>query len=237
MGRKSQLVKSPVFNSYDGADRHLPIPLPVDWKIFDTALQQSRDGNQLKAISTLSALLSAAETNSDRAAILLGQSSCYSQAGNIVKSRELLESAQMCAGEDRELLSQVAMSEASLYALSGEHDLACEKFASVKAEYQDLLARPEDDDFAMELDSRLACALYEAGRYVEAIQLFEGLFKRERLEDKQRLQVFFAYALIGTGRLSEAQPLLFEAMAGDNASLAQTASDYLSKIGKTSLKL
>jgi tetratricopeptide (TPR) repeat protein len=213
------------------------IPLPVDWRIFDTALQQSRDGNQLKAISTLSALLSDAETNSDRAAILLGQSSCYSQAGNIVKSRELLESAKMCAQEDRELLSQVAMSEASLYALDGEHDSACEKFAAVKSEYKDLLAQPENDDFAMELDSRFACSLYEASKYVEAIQLFEGLFKREKLEDKQRLQVFFAFALIRTGRLSEAQPLLFEAMAGDNPSLAQTASDYLSKLGKTSLKV
>jgi len=50
----------------------------------------------------------------------------------------------------------------------------------------------------MELDSRLACALYEAGKYVEAIQFFEGLFKREKLEDKQRLQVSFAFALIRT---------------------------------------
>jgi tetratricopeptide (TPR) repeat protein len=234
-------VLSPGYSSYDGADRQSPISgvisLPVDWKIFDTALQESRNGNRLKAISTLSALLSAAETNSDRAAILLGQSSCYSQAKNIVKSRELLESAKMCAQEDREVLSQVAMSEASLYALDGEHHLACEKFASVKSKYKDLLAQPQNDDFAMELDSRHACALYEAGNCVEAIQLFEELFKREKLEDKQRLQVFFAFALIRTGRFSEAQPLLFEAMAGADPSLAQTASDYLSKIGKTSLEL
>jgi hypothetical protein len=107
----------------------------------------------------------------------------------------------------------------------------------VKSEYKDLLARPENDDFAMELDSRLASALYEAGKYVEAIQFFEGLFKRGKLEDKQRLQVSFAFALIRTGRLSEAQPLLFEAMTGNDPALAQTASDYLSKIGKTSLKL
>jgi hypothetical protein len=107
----------------------------------------------------------------------------------------------------------------------------------VKSEYSDLLARPENDDFAVELDSRLACTLYESGRYVEAIPLFEGLFKRETLADKQRLQVSFAFALIQAGRLSEAQPLLFEAMTGNDPSLAQTASDYLSKIGKTSLKL
>jgi hypothetical protein len=211
--------------------------LSVDWKVFAAALQQSRDGNHLKGISVLTALLSDAESRRDQAAILLGQSSCYSQAGNIVKSRELLESAKMCAQEDLYLLSQVAMSEGSLYAQNDEHDLACKRFAWVKSEYKDLLARPENDDFAMELDSRLACALFEAGRCLEAIQLFEGLFKRERLEDKQRLQVFYALALIRTGRLSEAQPLLFEAMTGDDPSLAQTASDYLSKIEKTSLKL
>jgi len=49
--------------------------------------------------------------------------------------------------------------------------------------------------------------------------------------------VSFAFALIRTGRLSEAQPLLFEAMTGNDPGLAQTASDYLSKIGKTSSKL
>ena len=209
--------------------------MPVDWNAVNSAMQQSHDGNHLQAIATLSALLSQCDSNRDRAAILLGQSSCYSRLQNIAKSRELLESAKMCAIEERDLLSQVELSEGSLLAQTDQHDLACKKFAHTKAEYADLLAQPENDDFAMELDSRLGCSLYEAGKYVEAIELFEGLFKREKLEDKQRLQVFFAFALIGTGRLSEAQPLLFEAMAGDDPSLAQTASDYLTKIGKTSL--
>jgi len=211
--------------------------LSVDWNVFGTALQQSHDGNHLKAISTLSALMSDAESNRDRAAILLGQSSCYSQAGNIAKSWELLESAKMCAEEERDLLSQVAMSEGSLYALNNEHDLACEKFARVKSEYKDLLARPEHDDFAVELDSRLACSLVEGGKYVEAIHLFEVLSKREKVEDKQRLQVFYALALIRMSRLSEAQPLLFEAMTGNDQTLAQTASDYLSELSKAPLKL
>src|ERR1035441_9948876 len=211
--------------------------LPVDWNAVNSAMQQSRDGNHLQAIATLSALLLDCDSNKDRGAILLSQSSCYSRLQNIAKSRELLESAKMCAIEDRDLLSQVEMSEAALDALNGQDDLACKKFASLKSEYRDLLARPENDDFAVELDSRFACALYESGRYVEAIPLFEGLFKRETLADKQRLQVSFAFALIRAGRLSEAQPLLFEAMTGDDPSLAQTASDYLSKIEKTSLKL
>jgi tetratricopeptide (TPR) repeat protein len=206
--------------------------LPLDWSIFNSALQQSRDGHHLEAIATLSALLADADTNGDRAAILLGQSSCYSRLGNITKSRELLESAKMCATEHRDVLSQVEMSEGSLLSLDHEHEAACEKFFHVKAEYSDLLAKPENDDFALHLDSRLACSLVDAGKYSEAIQLFQELFKRDNLEDKQRLQLFFGVALLRAGKLSEAQPHLFEAMTGSDPDLAQCASDYLSGSGK-----
>lgn len=68
--------------------------LPVDWNAVSAALQQSRDGNHFEAIAMLSLLLSHCASNRDRAAILLGQSSCYSRLGNIAKSRELLESAR-----------------------------------------------------------------------------------------------------------------------------------------------
>lgn len=211
--------------------------MSVNWKAVDTALQQSRHGNHLGAISALSALLPEADSNADRAAILLTESSCYSQAGNILKSRELLESARMCAREDRVLLSQVEMSEGSLHAQNKEYDFACEKFAAVKSEYRDLVCLPEHNHFAVELDSRLACALYEAGRYLEAVDLFEGLFQRENLEEKQRLQLWYGFALIRAGRYSEAQAPLFEASTGSDPGLAQTASDYLSGIGKPSRKL
>jgi tetratricopeptide (TPR) repeat protein len=151
---------------------------------------------------------------------------------NIAKSRELLEAARMCASEHRDLLSQVEMSEGSLFSLNHEHETACEKFFHVKAEYRDLLAKPENDDFALELDSRLACSLVDVGKYSEAIQLFQELFKRDNLEDKQRLQLFFGVALLRAGRPSEAKPYLFEAMTGSDSELAQSASDYLSGSGK-----
>ena len=105
--------------------------LAVDWNAFNSAMQQSRDGNHLQAIAMLSALLTHCDSNRDRAAVLLGQSSCYSRLQNITKSRELLESAKMCAIEERDLLSQVELSDAALTALDGQHDLACERFASV----------------------------------------------------------------------------------------------------------
>jgi tetratricopeptide (TPR) repeat protein len=193
-------------------------------------MQQSRDGNHLEAIAMLSAVLSHCESNRDRAAILLSQSSCYSRLQNIAKSRELLESAKVCALNERDLLSQIEMSDAALCTLNGQHDLACEKFASVKAKYRDLLALPENDDFAVELDSRLACALVEAGKSNHAIEIFQGLFKRDELDDKQRLQLYFGLAHLRNGSLSEAQPHLFAAMAGNDPGLAQSASDYLSSI-------
>jgi tetratricopeptide (TPR) repeat protein len=205
--------------------------LAVDWNAINSAMQQSRDGNHLQAIAMLSALLSDCESNSDRATILLSQSSCYSRLQNIAKSRELLESARMCAIEHRDLLSQVEMSEPALYALNGQDDLACEGFASVKSKYRDLLALPEHDDFAAELDSRLACALVDVGKYNDAINLFQALLKRDELDDKQRLQLYFGIAQLRTGNLSEARSNLFEAMSGSDPSLAQSASDYLSSIG------
>lgn len=206
--------------------------MSLDWNAFNSALQRSRDGKHLEAIARLLILLSDCDSNRDRAAILLSQSSCYSRLGNIAKARELLESARMCAIEDRDLLSQVEMSEGSLLTQTDQYDLAAEKFAHVKADYADLLARSENDDFALELDSRLACCLVQTCKYSEAIQLFRGLFKRDKLEDKQRLQLFFGIALLGDGKASEAQHHLFEATTGGDPELAESASDYLSGNGR-----
>lgn len=192
-------------------------------------MQQSRDGNHLQA-ALLSALLPDCDSDRDRAAILLGQSSCYSRLQNIAKSRELLESAKMCAIEHRDLLSQVEMSEAAIYALEDRDDLASQGFASVKSRYSDLLALPENDDFATELDSRLACAWVDVGRYDDAIELFRALLKRDQLDDKQRLQLYYGVAQLRTGNVSEARFHLFEAMSGNDPGLAQSASDFLSSI-------
>ena len=204
--------------------------MPVDWNLVQSALQQSRDGHNLKALAVLSALMHDAETDSDRAAIVLGEASCYSQLENVAKSRELLELAKTYAAADRVAMSQVALSEASLYAQENKYDLACEKFAEVKSEYHDLLVLPEHDDFALELDSRLGCALVDAGKYSGAVLIFRELFKRNELEDKQRLQVFFGTALMRSGNAAEAQAVLFEAAKGKSAELSKTALEYLSEI-------
>ena len=97
-------------------------------------------------------------------------------------------------------------------AQSGDYDLACEKLCFVKSEYHDLLVLPENDDFVVELDSRLACALVDSGKYSKAVPIFESLFKRAELEDKQRFQVFFGLSLLRVGRLSEGKSLIFNAM-------------------------
>jgi tetratricopeptide (TPR) repeat protein len=171
-----------------------------------------------------------AETDSDRATIVLGEASCYSQLENVAKSRQLLELAKSYAKADRAVMSQVALSEASLYAQEKKYDLACEKFAEVKTEYQDIVVHPEYEDFALELASRLGCALVDAGKYSEAVPIFREIFKRNELEDRQRLQVFFSVALMRSDNAAEAQSLLFEAARGRNAELRQTALEYLSEI-------
>jgi len=126
------------------------------------------------------------------------------------------------------------MAEGALYAQNGEYNSACDKFSSVKSEFKELLALTDNEDFAVELDSRLACAQVKAGKYRESIALFEGLFRRQELEDKQRLQLFYGVALLRTGDPTQAQPLFFEAMTGSDPELAHSASDYLSTIGKSS---
>ena len=158
-----------------------------------------------------------------------GEASCYSQLGDVTKSRELLESAKTHAQGDRLVMSQVALAEASLLAQEKHYDVACEQFATLKSEYHDLLIQPEHDDFALEVDSRLGCALVDARRYSDAVKIFSDIFKRNELEDKQRLQVFFGCALIRSGRAAEAQSLLVEAARGRNAELSKTASEYLAE--------
>lgn len=204
--------------------------MPVNWNLVQSALQQSRDGHNLKALSVLSALMQDAETDSDRAAIVLGEASCFSQLENVAKSRERLQVAKTYAKADRAVMSQVALSEASLYAQEKKYDLACAKFTELKSEYRDLLVQPEHEDFALELDSRLGCALVDAGRYSEAVSIFREIFERSELEDKQRLQVFFGTALMRSGNAAEAQAVLFEAAKGKSAELSRTALEHLAEI-------
>jgi hypothetical protein len=74
--------------------------LSVDWNVCNSALRESRGGRHVKAISILEALLEDAESDNDRATILLTQASCYSRLGNIVRARELLEAARVHAQAD-----------------------------------------------------------------------------------------------------------------------------------------
>ncbi len=203
--------------------------LSVDWNVFHSALQQSREGHNLKALAVLSALIQDEDTGTDRAAIVLGEASCYSQLGERHEIKRAFGICQDSRTRGSTLMSQVALAEASLLAQEKHYDVACEQFATLKSEYHDLLIQPEHDDFALEVDSRLGCALVDARRYSDAIKIFSDIFKHNELEDKQRLQVFFGCALIRSGRAAEAQSLLVEAARGRNAELSKTASEYLAE--------
>jgi hypothetical protein len=86
------------------------------------------------------------------------------------------------------------------------------------------------DTYATNAAIRHIRGLVDAGKSSEAVQIFREIFKRNELEDKQRLQVFFSVALMRSGKAAEAQSLLFEAARGRNAELSQTALGYLSEI-------
>lgn len=205
--------------------------MPVDWDLVQSALQHSRDGNQLKALAAFEKALSDAESERDKAAILLGKASCYSNLGDTSKALELLRCAKGLLSDDRAMLAQVAVSEASVYAQRREYDRACELFATAKSEFHDVLSEPSMADSLMDLDSRLACALVDAERYKDAVELFEALVTHPDLEDRQRIELFYGFALFRTGRFKEAQSLLFKAASGANPDMAKTALGYLSEMG------
>jgi tetratricopeptide (TPR) repeat protein len=202
--------------------------LAIDWKEFDLAMHWSGDGDTSKALSLLTKMLSDAETDTDRAAILAGQATCYSHISEVDKSLELIGQAAKLASGDRNLLLQIARCRASSYALKRNFEKACREFANLKSEFRDLLA--DDEDSAVEVDSRYACTLVDASRYNEAIPMFQKLFQRPALEDLQRLQLYFGIALANTGRHSNAQELLFEAAKGSDSVLSESALEHLSTL-------
>ncbi len=191
-------------------------------------MQLSRDGDHSNALALLTKLLADAETDTDRAAILMGQATCYSHIWEMDKCFELIEYAANLASGDRNLRLHIARSRASAYALKRQFEESCCQFAALKSEFQDLLA--EDEDSAVEVDSRFACTLVDARRYRDAIPMFENLFRRPELDDLQRLQLYFGIALANTSNIAKGKEFLFQASKGSNASLSESALEHLSAL-------
>jgi tetratricopeptide (TPR) repeat protein len=205
--------------------------MAIDWSLTNTAYQYSRSGDIASAIEIFSRLMKDAESDADRSAILLGKATCYSHVGDLTKSREFIEAAKQLATGQREIMLQISMSEASLRVLTKEYGLACEKFATVKDEYSDVLA--EDSESAVELDLRFAAALVDARRYDDAIPLLRRLLSRTEIPDRQWLQIYLGTALASTGKEKEAQEVYFAAASGPDSNLAKTALEYASAAGAT----
>jgi tetratricopeptide (TPR) repeat protein len=202
--------------------------LMVDWNKHAQAVRLSRDGDPAQALSILDELMQEAETEQDKCAILLGQASCYSRKWELDKSLELILQAKEHAGVSRDLLLQVARVEASIHACKRQSDLACKEYTSLKAEYRDLLER--DEDSAVDVDSRFACTLVDAGRYRESIPIFKKLLQRDGLEDLQRIQLYLGIALVNSDAVAEGQQLLFSAAKGSDASLAESALEHITAL-------
>jgi tetratricopeptide (TPR) repeat protein len=203
--------------------------LAIDWELHASAMQRI-DGREVETIAFLSSLLPDAETDSERATILMGESSCYCALGDFAKTFELLESAKKLAQDDRAILSQVELSEAGARVAHGESELACRQYFSIKSEYHDLLA--EDEEFAVELDSRLACALVQVGRNREAIPLFRKVIENPNVE-MQWLQLFLGAALANVDEAAEARLHLYAAAKGQNSKWSKSALEHLSAMEGT----
>lgn len=203
--------------------------MPIDWELQASAMQRS-EGNELETIAFLSSLLTEAETDAERAALILGEASCYCSLGKLEKTFELLESAKKLAQGDRAVLSQIVFSEATTHAINGEAELACSQYLSIRSEYTDLLR--EDEEFGVELDSRLACALVEVGRDDESLPLLRKVIDHPHAE-KQWIQLYLAIALMNTGKTAEARLHFFAAAKGQNAKWSKSALEHLSAMDAT----
>ena len=202
--------------------------MAVDWKAVSEATRLGQTGHANEALRLLVSLESACESDSDRAALCLGQSMCFAHLGQLTEASAQVAKAKQMAAASRELMLQVEISEANIFALSAEHQRACDLYERIAGTYGDLLA--SDAESAQELDERYGYALVQVERYEEAVKVFQRLLRSNELEDEQRVRLYFGTALTELGHSSEAR-LEFElATKGPNPTLSKDALDRLSAL-------
>lgn len=215
--------------------------MALDKKVLETARQHLHNGDASTALALVNGLTPYAETAADSITLLFAQATCYARLNDIETALDLVaalkeiflgDSQDQWQAErlglsepERLMLWEIELFEATTNRNSGQRDLACELFASMKKNYSDLLAA--NQEFAAILDSRNACALVEAHRYDQAIPIFRALLDSPEVKDKQRLQLSFGIALRCTGHTSEAMSAFSVACSGDDRELKQIAWRYL----------
>ena len=162
------------------------------------------------------------ESDRDRAAICNGKAMCYAHLGNFHEALAQIKAAKQLAGTERDLMLQIDLSEAASHMLTAEYQTACDLYERIAATYSDLLA--EDSDSTQEFDERYGFALVHVNRYEEAVRIFQRLLQSNRVEDEQRVRLYFGTALAASGHRREAHIELELAAKGPNQKFTQGRS-------------
>jgi Flp pilus assembly protein TadD len=201
--------------------------MAVDWKLFGDAMHKANSGDPMESLQIIANLEPMVESDTERAVLLSGKATCCARLGKMEESRSLILQAKALVKEDRLLRSQVELSEASHYALTGHAELACEQYGRISSEYADVLAKPEHRDFQQELLSRYGYALVHAERFTEAVATLRYALNIAEVTEVQRIRLYLGIALAAEGQAQEAQVELSAAAAGDDVELSKIALERL----------
>jgi tetratricopeptide (TPR) repeat protein len=146
---------------------------------------------------------------------------CYAHLGNFQEALAQIEAAKRLAGTERDLMLQIDLSEAGNRMLTAEYQTACDLYEHIAATYSDLLA--EDRDSAQEFDERYGYALVHVNRNEDAVRIFQRLLRSNRVEDEQRVRLYFGTALAASGHWREAHIELEMAAKGADPKLSKDA--------------
>jgi tetratricopeptide (TPR) repeat protein len=205
--------------------------MPVDWAAVSESIRLGTTGRAAEGLRLLIAHEATCESDRDRAAICNGKAMCYAHLGNFHEAFAQIKAAKQLAGTERDLMLQIDLSEAASHMLTAEYQTACDLYEHIAATYSDLLA--EDRDSAQEFDERYGYALVHVNRYEDAVRIFQRLLRSNRVEDEQRVRLYFGTALAASGRRREAHIELELAAKGADQKLAKDALARLSTFNRT----
>jgi len=205
--------------------------MPVDWAAVSESIRLGTTGRAAEGLRSLIAHEATCESDRDRAAICNGKGMCYAHLGNFHEALAQIKAAKQLAGTERDLMLQIDLSEAATHMLTAEYQTACDLYEHIAATYSDLLA--EDRDSAQEFDERYGFALVHVNRHEDAVRIFQPLLQSNRVEDEQRVRLYFGTALAASGHPRDAHIELELAAKGPDQKLAKDALARLSAFNRT----
>ena len=205
--------------------------MPVDWAAVSESIRLGTRGRAAEALRLLISHEATCESDSDRAAICNAKAMCYAHLGNLQEALAQIKAAKRLAGTERDLMLQIDLSEAGAHMLTAAYQTACNLYEHIATRYSDLLA--EDRDSAQEFDERYGYALVHVNRYEDAVRIFHRLLQSNRVEDEQRVRLYFGTALAASGHRREACIELELAAKGPDQELAKDALARLSIFNRT----